>query len=398
MAMEGSAAPLGALAPPGGDGELPAGSHRSDTPPAAPPPPSALHALLHALRTRAPHLCLVVAIAASQVGASQLSSRLLHEARLPPFFLMWFSTAWNLLLALPLLSSRVDACLAHWPHRLPSLALCVAPFYLLWAGANTLYTQGLALLPPPLVTALFSVTPALVALLSAPLLRRRLSRLTLLASLVAAAGVTLIARPWRAPAEPARAAGAPLLGVLAVLGAAGCAATYKVCFRRVFGEAPAPFVLLVLALLGGWAVSLGSALLWAIDGGELRRGEVELTPRAWALLCAKSLLDLAFNFLIAYGISITHPLFVSIGTLLSTPLNVLFELCTQGTVPSVAGGGGMGLIVCSFALILIDDSRRELSETGASASLIANEASVQRDVASLAGAPFPSQKVVSEEG
>ena len=84
-----------------------------------------------------------------------------------------------------------------------------------------------------------------------------------------------------------------------------------------------------------------------------------MTPVAAGLLCAKSLLDLAFNGGIAYGLSITHPLFVSVGTLLSTPLNVLYELAARGQVPTAAGGGGMALIISAFALILADDAFRE---------------------------------------
>lgn len=99
-------------------------------------------------------VALVLTIAASQVAASQVSARLVREAKLPAFFLMWFSTSWNLLLAVPLLMARPrQAALGHWTGSGPSLVLWVCPFYLLWAGANTLYTQGLALLSPPLVTA-----------------------------------------------------------------------------------------------------------------------------------------------------------------------------------------------------------------------------------------------------
>lgn len=60
-----------------------------------------------------------------------------------------------------------------------------------------------------------------------------------------------------------------LVGVCFVLGAASSAATYKVCFRRRFGDAAASFVMIVLAILGVWTASLGSALLWLVDGDEL---------------------------------------------------------------------------------------------------------------------------------
>lgn len=64
-------------------------------------------------------------------------------------------------------------------------------------------------------------------------------------------------------------AGTSVSGVCLVLAAAACAATYKVCFRRLFGDVGAPFVMLVLAILGGWAVTLGSGLLLLVDGEAL---------------------------------------------------------------------------------------------------------------------------------
>ena len=60
------------------------------------------------------------------------------------------------------------------------LVLQMLPFYALWAGANTLYVAALESLTSSLTTALFSVTPALVVLLAVPLLRRRLSPLSVL--------------------------------------------------------------------------------------------------------------------------------------------------------------------------------------------------------------------------
>ena len=145
----------------------------------------------------------------------------------------------------------------------------------------TLYAQGLAFLPSPLVVALFGVTPALVALLSVPLLRRRLTIFALLSCLVSASGVVLIAQPWThtsghhsldaAPpaAPPSAPAPAPLLGAFAstlfVLGAAACAATYKVLFRRWHGDAPATTVITVLGCIGVWSATVGTPLLLLFD-------------------------------------------------------------------------------------------------------------------------------------
>ena len=44
------------------------------------------------------------------------------------------------------------------------------------------------------------------------------------------------------------------------------------------------------------------------------------SPSIWLGVCARATLDLAFNGFIAWGISLIHPLFISVGTLLATPL------------------------------------------------------------------------------
>jgi hypothetical protein len=66
-----------------------------------------------------------------------------------------------------------------------------------------------------------------------------------------------------------------------------------------------------------------------------------------------------FNFLIAYGLALTHPLYVSVGTLLGAPLNVLVELILHGTTPSPSGCGGIVLILCGFTIVVLDDTRRD---------------------------------------
>ena len=139
-------------------------------------------------------LFIVAGIAATHVGATQASQYCVLNG-VPPFFSMWFSTGWNVLLALPLLRQNTRARPAPsvleprseghrwaWPTR---LVWRVVPFYSLWAGANTLYVAALGRITSSLTTALFSVTPALVVLLAVPLLGRRLTPFSVLACALA---------------------------------------------------------------------------------------------------------------------------------------------------------------------------------------------------------------------
>ena len=257
-------------------------------------------------------LCTVAGIAVTHVAATQ-AAQLCVLNGVPPFFSMWFSTGWNVLLALPLLR------LGTAGTSVPRLVWQVLPFYALWAGANTMYVAALGSLTSSLTTALFSVTPALVVLLAVPLLRRRLTLLSVLACLLAAAGVALVAQPWSKASSGESAIS--LSGLAAVLGAAACAALYKVLFKRLFDDPPARSVLLVLALLGCWSLTMGTAILGGITAaaqGGVPAAVAALPALPWGFLCLKALFDLAFNFLIALGISLTHPLFISIGTILGT--------------------------------------------------------------------------------
>jgi len=336
-------------------------------------------------------ICVVAGIAVTHVAATQAARYAVVDGGVPPFFSMWFSTNWNVLLALPLARTsprRITAGVVSSPRRLLWL---VCPFFALWAGANTLYVSSLTFISSSLTTALFGVTPALVVLLAVPVLRRRLTLVSCLACLLSAVGVTLIAQPWEqrssaaplgpsappspsGPSSPAAALEAspeasphpsPLLGLLTALGAAGCAASYKVLFKRVFGDAPPRFVLLMLSALGGWSLVVGTAVLLAITAaapGGLAAAAAALPSLPWGMLCAKSVLDLGFNYLIAFGIALTHPLFISIGTILGTPLNVLVEWVLRGTVPAPWQGGGIAVVTLAFALLLGEEAARPRDE------------------------------------
>ena len=325
-------------------------------------------------------LCVVAAIAVFHMLGTQVTQAVMTAGDKPsPYFATWFATGWNVLLALPLAlpSQRrkmgtPDCC---GRAALLRALLTALPFYIAWAGANTLYVAALASLQAGLVAAVFAATPALVAILSIPVLGRRLTPLAGVAVAASVVGVVLIAEPWRrhdaaaaaeappassAAAAAAAAAEAPsepskqLLATLCVLGASCCAACYKVFFRRVFGDAPALVVLSVLAMIGLWSLGAGTLLLLLVDSHALSRG-AGLGRDALLGLAAKSALDLGFNFFVAFGISLTHPLFISVGTLLSTPLNVAASYVLHGQLPTPVEDVGMLCILSGFALLLLDE-------------------------------------------
>lgn len=114
-----------------------------------------------------------------------------------------------------------------------------------------------------------------------------------------------------------------------------------------------------------WSLSLGSLFLLAI-GEDFRATEDGATlTTGWSFILAKSVFDLAFNFLIAYGITLIHPLFISVGTILAVPCNLAVEIfiyllgsATQASALDLWSYLGMGAIFLSFGLLLLDERRR----------------------------------------
>lgn len=340
-------------------------------------------------------LCVLV-IAITQTAGAQLGKFVVKVFSAP--FLVWFGTSLNLALVVPMLLFRNAAANTSRTATACNKTVLrdfvwVTPFFVLWVGANLLYTIGLAFLPVAIVSTVFSITPTLVALLSVPVLKRQLTALSMFACILAAGGIILIAHPWdAAPKKPANGTlldleqqqqqpdDQPALGTseaaLCVVGAACCAASYKVLFRRWHGDAPASGVLFVVAMVGLWMLLLGTPVLLIADPSSFAvnataaEEQGEDLKLAWTGAIARAALDLAFNYFIAYGISLIHPLFISIGTLLSTPLNVLVSFVIKHIVPSASQWGGMLVVLGSFAVLLLDEKRVSESSQAVKSMLI----------------------------
>jgi len=250
-------------------------------------------------------LAIIAGIAVTHVGGTQLAAACVQQyPHLTPLLLVWVGTGFNLLL-LPLQLCRPRhgslSALGPWAPRPARLVLLAAPFFALWVGANGMYVSALSWLSSSLVVSIFSVTPALVALLAGPILARPLTLTSTLAVATSVAGVVLAAEPWAATAGAP-----PPFGALCAFGAACCAALYKVLFRRFFGDASGWLLLLFLALLGGYAVSLGTPLLYVAQPGW-PAALASLPAAGWLLMSGRCATDVLFNGLIALGLSVTHP-------------------------------------------------------------------------------------------
>ena len=76
----------------------------------------------------------------------------------------------------------------------------------------------------------------------------------------------------------------------------------------------------------------------------------------WKALCLGALLSLVVNFLINFGIAYTYPLFISIGTVLGTPMNAVVDWQVHHLRPGWLTLTGCGCVMLAFVLMLLTGS------------------------------------------
>ena len=124
-------------------------------------------------------------------------------------------------------------------------------------------------------------------------------------------------------------------------------------FKRFVGDATGTQVSLFLTCLG----FLNIFILWPIvmifhfTKYEL----IDWSNMPWLFLNGTGIVVLLFNFLINFGIALTYPLFISIGTVLGIPINAgadaVFRGADFGKYKIIAAC----LIVIGFVFMLLPD-------------------------------------------
>ena len=286
--------------------------------------------------------------------------------------------------------------------------LAVVAFFLaLWLCCNLSYVFALTLAPASTVTAVFATAPAFVYLFSLALLREDHDALRLLAVAAAVLGVVLAAIGASATEGDNSGSGGggddddeddedeggggkggrAVLGCLLSLAAAVLAALYKVSFFRTFGNAPPAAVAHVLGCLGLLClvvcgpVELALVLLAARGGGNDGEdagswGRLPSSSSMGLLLLAYALASAAFNFSVNFGVAATHPLFVSVGTVVGIPVSVAADClllygpgsATCAVLTAALPVCGYFAIMLAFGVLLWRGHKKSSGSSGASAS------------------------------
>ena len=94
-------------------------------------------------------------------------------------------------------------------------------------------------------------------------------------------------------------------------------------FKRTVGDAALGLVSLILSCLGPLTTFHLWSLLVIFQFTEYKR--VTWSDLLWEYLCGTGALALVFHFLMIFGVASISPLFISLGAVISIPLNSLID-------------------------------------------------------------------------
>ncbi|XP_032820711.1 solute carrier family 35 member F3 isoform X1 [Petromyzon marinus] len=305
-----------------------------------------------------------VSVAGCLVGASQLA-RLAFCKVSAPFFLAWFSTAWNVLLfpiyyAMHVLSHRGDKrspikvfreCLRLRGEEGVTARLFVkraAPFCALWLATHYLYLLALRKLPPSDASALFCCNKAFVFLLSWIVLKDRFVGVRMVAAILAIAGIVMMVYVQYVDGFNHDS----VVGVALAVGSASTSALYKILCKMLLGSATLGEASQFLSSLGLFDL----LFVWVLPVA-LYFTHVEYWPSPaalpWGHVCGFACLLLVFNVLVNFGVVVTYPIFISLGVLLSVPGNAVTDALRSDVDFSAVRLNATLLICAAFVLLLL---------------------------------------------
>ncbi|KAF3708332.1 putative thiamine transporter SLC35F3 [Channa argus] len=280
-------------------------------------------------------VAMVMCVCSSWAGSTQLA-KLTFKQFDAPFTLTWFATTWNCLF-FPLYyvghlcksaerqtpRQRFRECCRFFGDDglTPKVFFTkVAPFGLLWILTNYLYLQALRKINTTDVSALFCCNKAFVFLLSWIVLRDRFMGVRIVAAILAIAGIVMMTYADGFHSHS-------VIGITLVVASASMSALYKVLFKMVLGSAKFGEAALFLSIVGSANfvfLSFVPVILYFTHVEYI--GSLEDIP--WGYLCGVAGLLFAFNVLVNFGIAITYPTLISLGIVLSVPVNAMVDLYT----------------------------------------------------------------------
>ncbi|XP_069854223.1 solute carrier family 35 member F3 isoform X1 [Dipodomys merriami] len=222
-----------------------------------------------------------------------------------------------------------------------------APFGVLWTLTNYLYLHAIKKINTTDVSVLFCCNKAFVFLLSWTVLRDRFMGVRIVAAILAIAGIVMMTYADGFHSHS-------VIGIALVVGSASMSALYKVLFKLLLGSAKfgeAALFLSILAVFNAVFVTCVPVVLYFTKVEHWS----SFADIPWGNLCGFSLLLLTFNIVLNFGIAVTYPTLMSLGIVLSVPVNAVVDHYTSEIVFNGVRVIAIVIIGLGFLLLLLPE-------------------------------------------
>ncbi|XP_035177796.1 putative thiamine transporter SLC35F3 isoform X1 [Oxyura jamaicensis] len=307
-------------------------------------------------------VAVVLGVCSSWSGSTQLA-KLTFKKFDAPFTLTWFATNWNFLF-FPLYylghvfksaekqspKQRYRECCRFFGDNGLTLKVFftkAAPFGVLWTLTNYLYLHAIKKINTTDVSVLFCCNKAFVFLLSWIVLRDRFMGVRIVAAIFAIAGIVMMTYADGFHSHS-------VIGIALVVGSASMSALYKVLFKLLLGSAKFGEAALFLSVLAVFNVLFVTCIPVILYFTKVEYwSSFAVVP--WGNLCGFSILLLTFNILLNFGIAITYPTLISLGIVLSVPVNAVVDHYTSEIVFNSVRVIAIVIIGLGFLLLLLPE-------------------------------------------
>ncbi|XP_078069527.1 solute carrier family 35 member F3-like [Mustelus asterias] len=304
----------------------------------------------------------VLSVCSSWAGTSQLA-KITFRTFDAPFAITWFATTWNILFFLlyyaghawsseekQSLPQRFRECCRFFGDDGLTVKIFfsrMAPFCVLWTLTNYLYLLALKKISATDASVLFCCNKAFVFLLSWIVLRDKFMGVRIVAAIFAIAGIVMITYADGFHSHS-------VIGITLVVASASMSALYKVLFKMLLGSAKYGEAALFLSVLGLFNVTFITCVPLALYfTGVEHWTPFSLIP--WEKLCGMAILLLSFNILMNFGIAVTSPTLISVGVVLSVPVNAVADAYSTDIVFNSVRVIAVLIICLGFLLLLLPE-------------------------------------------
>ncbi|XP_008581044.1 PREDICTED: solute carrier family 35 member F3 [Galeopterus variegatus] len=222
-----------------------------------------------------------------------------------------------------------------------------APFGVLWTLTNYLYLHAIKKINTTDVSVLFCCNKAFVFLLSWIVLRDRFMGVRIVAAILAIAGIVMMTYADGFHSHS-------VIGIALVVGSASTSALYKVLFKLLLGSAKFGEAALFLSILGVFNILFITCVPIVLYFTKVEYWS-SFDDIPWGNLCGFSVLLLTFNIVLNFGIAVTYPTLMSLGIVLSVPVNAVVDHYTSQIVFNGVRVIAIIIIGLGFLLLLLPE-------------------------------------------